>query len=708
VSLRLRTLQWTYGAIALGVGLPWLLTATQFDARALALVFGLAMLACAALAPAWKLQATTHLGLSVALLPSAWSQAQPSGPAVALTFGSALGIALAPWLARDVVTGKPTRLDALALTAGGTGIAIGVLLAARPDLAHLSNNTAWLGPYLPTFAVLFALGSLALLATQFHPRTRTLLRVEACFAGASGWLAWSLLRLVPDQLWTGALSYAAIGVAVAWLPWLGPMLDRADPHSLRTRLAFGMALATSAPLVAGLALISRAAGLPWTDWQLGALLAWLLLVSILSWVVAGRLVRPLRTLAAARTTTLQAITAALAPTLTSHAVAAAVIEHALPAVGASAATLLLRTADGLSLERLVETGYTEEVSGRYQRYPMTTSVPAASVVMSGKPLWIESASAVAADFSYYAANPTGHAAAAILPLASDDGADGVLILAFDQERSFGADERTFMLAIAGQCAVALQRARLLRAEQESRAEAESALRMRDVFLRSLAHDLKTPLASLAWHTQLLRRRAREGRLPAAALEDGLLAIEATTSEAAAAIDELHDLARLGSGDTLELHLEPVDLVALVQGEVGAHNATGGAHARLHSQLATIQVKVDAPRIRRVIANLLDNASKYSPSASEVRVTVGRDGTGWATLQVQDDGRGIPAADLPHIFEPYRRGENAGGVPGEGLGLASVQRLVELHGGEVSATSVEGRGSTFTVRLPHSHTGEDEP
>jgi signal transduction histidine kinase len=703
-------LQWTYGAIALGLGLPWLLTATQIDARALALVSGLALLACAALAPTWKLQCAAHLGLSVALLQAGWGESQsaePSGPAVVLSFGSALGIALAPWCARDVRIGKPTQLDALALTAGGTGIAIGVLLATRPELAQLSNKTTWLGPYLPTLAVLFAVGSLALLAAQFNPRTRPLLRIEACVAGASGWLAWSLLRLVPDQLWIGALWYAVIGVAVAWLPWLGPMLDRADPHSLRTRLAFGMAVATSVPLVLGLALFSHLANAAWTEWQLGLLLGWLILVSILSWVIAGRLVRPLRTLAAGRTATLQAITAALAPTLTSHAVAAAVIEHALPAVGASAATLLLRTADGQSLERLVETGYSQEVSGRYQRYPMTTSVPAASVVMSGKPLWIESAAAAAADFPYYAAHPTGHAAAAILPLASDHGADGALILAFDHERSFGVDERTFMLAIAGQCAVALQRARLLRAEQESRAEAETALRMRDVFLRSLAHDLKTPLASLAWHTQLMRRRAREGRLPAPALEDGLLAIEATTSEAAAAIDELHDLARLGSGDTLELHPVPVDLLALVQGEVDARNLTGRPQVRLDTQFATIQVEVDAPRIRRVIANLLDNATKYSSPASDVRVRVGResrpDGTRWATLQVRDHGRGIPAADLPHIFEPYRRGENAGGVPGEGLGLASVQRLVELHGGEVTATSVEGRGSTFTVRLPLSDT-----
>ncbi|MBV9328254.1 MAG: GAF domain-containing protein [Chloroflexi bacterium] len=416
----------------------------------------------------------------------------------------------------------------------------------------------------------------------------------------------------------------------------------------------------------------------------------------------------------ARTATLHAITAGLAPTLTAPEVAAAVIRHALPAVGASAATLLLRTTDGQSLERLVATGYTQAVSDQYQRYPMSTSVPAATVVLTGEPLWIESVAAIAERFAYYAAHPTGFAAAAILPLASDQGADGVLVLAFDQERVFDADERTFLLAIAGQCAVALQRARLLRAEQDSRARAEAALRTRDVFLRSLAHDLKTPLSSLAWHAQIMRRRAREGRLSPAALEDGLMAIEATTSEAAAAIDELHDLARLGSGETLELHPARLDLVALVQSEIAARNDTALAHLRLDIPLPSVVVEADPARIRRVVANLLDNAIKYSPPDSEVRVSLGlgrgADGERWATLQVQDDGRGIPNADLPHIFEPYRRGQNAARVAGEGLGLAIVQRLVELHGGQVSVTSTEDVGSTFTVRLPHasSHATAEGP
>src|SRR5437762_1084985 len=113
-------MQWTYGAITLALGLDWLFVAPQLDARALALVAGLAMLACAALAPAWKLQLAAHLGTSAALLVIGWSlmrTSEPSAQDVMLSFGSAIGIALAPWLARDVAVGKPTRVDALALTA---------------------------------------------------------------------------------------------------------------------------------------------------------------------------------------------------------------------------------------------------------------------------------------------------------------------------------------------------------------------------------------------------------------------------------------------------------------------------------------------------------------------------------------------------------------------------------------------------------------
>jgi signal transduction histidine kinase len=110
---------------------------------------------------------------------------------------------------------------------------------------------------------------------------------------------------------------------------------------------------------------------------------------------------------------------------------------------------------------------------------------------------------------------------------------------------------------------------------------------------------------------------------------------------------------------------------------------------------------DATRLERVIANLLSNAIKYSPSGDDVLVEVSRDDS-WAVVSVADHGLGIPAADLPHIFERFRRASNvAGQIAGSGLGLAGARDIVEQHVGTISVHSDEGRGSTFVVRLPLS-------
>jgi signal transduction histidine kinase len=112
---------------------------------------------------------------------------------------------------------------------------------------------------------------------------------------------------------------------------------------------------------------------------------------------------------------------------------------------------------------------------------------------------------------------------------------------------------------------------------------------------------------------------------------------------------------------------------------------------------------DRARVERLLENLLNNAIKYSPEGGEVTVTIRLEreaGEPWAVLAVQDRGIGIPATDLPHIFERFQRGRNAEGhIAGTGIGLAGVRQVVEHHGGRVTVESQEGRGTTVTVRLP---------
>jgi signal transduction histidine kinase len=110
--------------------------------------------------------------------------------------------------------------------------------------------------------------------------------------------------------------------------------------------------------------------------------------------------------------------------------------------------------------------------------------------------------------------------------------------------------------------------------------------------------------------------------------------------------------------------------------------------------------VEQPRIKQIITNLLENAIKYSPDGGEILVTIGTAGS-FATVEVSDQGIGIPESDLPNLFTPFYRSSNASSrhFTGLGLGLYLSQQVAEAHGGWLSVTSVEGKGATFALTLP---------
>lgn len=234
-------------------------------------------------------------------------------------------------------------------------------------------------------------------------------------------------------------------------------------------------------------------------------------------------------------------------------------------------------------------------------------------------------------------------------------------------------------------------------------ERRGAERRQQEFLEAVSHDLKNPLASVRGQAQFLARRANRGGLEPGALAEGLAGIEGAALRMEAQIDELQDAARLRAGHPLELRVEPVDLAALAEAAMAeARLAATGHTLRLEAPAEGLVGRWDALRLRRVIDNLLSNALKYS-DGGEVAVAVREERRGygrWAMLAVRDEGVGIPASDLPHIFERYRRGSNVGRRrPGAGIGLAGACQIVEQHGGTISVESEEGRGSTFTVALP---------
>jgi signal transduction histidine kinase len=247
-----------------------------------------------------------------------------------------------------------------------------------------------------------------------------------------------------------------------------------------------------------------------------------------------------------------------------------------------------------------------------------------------------------------------------------------------------------------------ERTRLLR-EQD---EAEAAIRIRDEILASISHDLKTPITSIRGHAQLLARRLARGQeLGTGDLVAGLGRIERATTQMTGMIDELLDVARLQTGRPLELHRVPTDLVTVARNALADAQQTTDQHTlRFECTESSVRGVLDGPRLERVLGNLLGNAVKYSPDGGDVVLTLVRDETSpsgvWAELRVRDHGIGIPATELPHVFERFYRASNVSGrIRGTGIGLAGARQIVEQHGGTISVHSREGQGTTVTVRLP---------
>ena len=246
-----------------------------------------------------------------------------------------------------------------------------------------------------------------------------------------------------------------------------------------------------------------------------------------------------------------------------------------------------------------------------------------------------------------------------------------------------------------------ERDRLYAAERAARAEAEAALAARDRFIASVSHDLQNPLAAIKGYAQIARRHAASGAPHAAErMQSAVATIESTAQRMSKMIGELLDATRLEAGAPLELRRRPVDLVQLTDEAVRFHQeVTTGHTIRLEAAVSVVRGEWDKERLERVVANLLGNAIKYSPGGGEIVVTIGQDGDD-AVVAVRDHGLGIPETDLPHVFERYRRGGNvADKIAGTGLGLAGARDIVELHDGSIAVESVEGRGTTVTVRLP---------
>ena len=290
------------------------------------------------------------------------------------------------------------------------------------------------------------------------------------------------------------------------------------------------------------------------------------------------------------------------------------------------------------------------------------------------------------------------------PLPVRGGLIGVMGLGLRRPRRLHPQDLDALQTLSRIFAIALQhaelyetsrrQARLLLQEQQLQAELSQAI----------THDLRSPLASISGRAELLQEQlsAPEG-LDLRELTTGLAKIRASVDRMAARVGELTDAMQLQSGQAIELRRRATDLVALARTAADEHQQTTRWHRiRVESEPASLVGWWDHMRLARVLDNLLSNAIKYSPRGGDVVLSLAReqeDEQAWAVLRVRDEGVGIGAADLPHIFDRFYRGEVAEQVPGLGIGLAASRSIVLQHGGSLAVETTGSSGSTFALRLP---------
>jgi PAS domain S-box-containing protein len=250
-----------------------------------------------------------------------------------------------------------------------------------------------------------------------------------------------------------------------------------------------------------------------------------------------------------------------------------------------------------------------------------------------------------------------------------------------------------------------ERSRLQRLTQEQAASLADLDRRKDEFLAMLSHELRNPLAPILNAALLLRLHSNRNRLQGIEnpiLQQSASIIERQVGQLARIVDELLEVSRITTG-RIQLHLEPIAVGVVVENALATvHSLIDQRQHELTVSLPTqaIWLHADAARLEQVMVNLLTNAAKYTDQGGHIWLTLQQEGEE-AVLRVRDTGVGIAPEILPRVFDVFTQADRSldrsqGGL---GIGLALVQRLVEMHGGTVAASSALGHGSEFVVRLP---------
>jgi signal transduction histidine kinase len=361
----------------------------------------------------------------------------------------------------------------------------------------------------------------------------------------------------------------------------------------------------------------------------------------------------------------------LAMSLDQSELSNSVVRLAVPALGDSALLFLARGTD----PELVAHATADETG---QRTHSASSLP------TSRYTW--TAQQVIQDGStrQLSAQSTG----VVVPIRSAQRTLGALVV-LSSSRPLASEDTAVVEELARRFAVALENARL-------HAEAQRATRVRDEFLSIAAHELKTPVTSLRGYAQLLMRNAANP--DATMLMRALGTINVQSDKLVELTGKLLDVSRIDSG---KLRLEPraVNVAQLVRECVVTARETTELHTlQVHAPQSTM-AWIDPLRFEQVLANLLTNAVKYSPSGGEIEVSLEPLGDTSIQLRVRDHGLGIPPDRRERLFDRMYQAHGDGYLSGLGLGLFISRQIVELHGGRIEAQFPADGGTQMCVTLP---------
>lgn len=403
---------------------------------------------------------------------------------------------------------------------------------------------------------------------------------------------------------------------------------------------------------------------------------------------------------------LQRVTALLAGVTSAKEVASLVTSEGMEATDARTAAIFVRSADDPEqLVMLGQRGLPQGIGTQYATFPLSTDTPGAEVIRSGQPMFIERQDVLYDRFPsiVHVWKAVGSEAAAIVPLIVGGECTGAISFTYDRPRSFRPEDRSFFLALASQCAQALERARLFEAEREARAQAQAASKSKSEFLAVMSHELRTPLNAIGGYAELLEIGVHGPVTPEQ--RNALERIQMSQRHLLGLINAVLNYTRIEAGNvSYHFELVPVgEALSSCEALTAPQMKSKGLTLHFEQCAPSVTVNADREKLQQIVLNLLTNSMKFTEAGGTVKLTCTAS-DGHIDVRVSDTGRGIEADQLQRIFEPFvqvdaRLTRTQEGV---GLGLAISRDLARGMGGDLLVESTVGKGSTFTLTMPRSH------